>query len=247
MNFKKILLVNILVIALMLFISPSALNADYEPELCETDQDVPLEEANWTLKSPCGQDIVRVCALAVGVDAYGTISDGDFGGYAHHAFNVVGIGTDEVTISEVDQQAGWIQIWYPCEYTYQPSAYINVDKSARKHAEIEAVVSCCNVEAAYTLTVTGPESYTFTENGVTDSDPWVNTWSLDLLPGDYLVTFETDCASAKTEFTVEALGIQESPFTRFSYVYYIIGFILIVAGGVASVKISRLLKRKKQK
>ena len=243
MNFKKILLVSILVIALTLFISPSALNADYEPELSETNQNVPLEETSWTLNSPCGQDIVRVCVHAVGVCTYGTLSDGDFGGYTHHWFNVVGIGTDEVTISEVDQQADWIHIWYP----RKSSGYINVDTSACEHAEIEAGVSCCKVGAVYTLTVTGTESYTFTENGVTDSNTWVNTWSLDLVPGDYLVTFETDCASAETEFTVEVLGIQKLLFTRFSYIYYIIGFILIAAGVFASVKISRLIKRKKQK
>jgi len=46
---------------------------------------------------------------------------------------------------------------------------------------------------------------------------------------------------------IAVLGIQELPFTGFSYVYYIIGFMLIAAGGIASVKISRLLKREKQK
>lgn len=239
MNFKKILLIGILVIALTLFIYPSALNADYEPKLSETDQDVPLEETNWTLKSPCGQDIVRVCVLAVNACNYGTSSDGDFGGYTHHWFNVVGMGTDEVTISEVGRQAAWIQIWYSRE----SSAYINVDVSAGEHAEIEVELSCCKVGAVYTLTVTEPESYTFAENGVTDSTPWVYTWSLDLLSGDYLVTFETDCASAETEFTVT----QNPPFTSFSYIYYIIGFILIVAVVVSYIMISRLLKRKRQK
>jgi len=243
LNFKKILLVSILVIALTLFIYPSALNADYEPKLSETDQDVLLEETSWTLKSPCCQDIVRVCVLAVDACNYGTSSDGDFGGYTHHWFNVVGIGTDEVTISEVGRQAAWIQIWYSRE----SSAYINVDISACEHAEIEVGVSCCKIGAVYTLTVTGTESYTFKENGVTDSNTWVNTWSLDLVPGDYLVTFETDCASAETEFTVEVLGIQKLLFTRFSYIYYIVGSILIIAVVVASVMISRLIKRKKQK
>jgi hypothetical protein len=243
LNFKKLLLVSILFIALTLFISPSALNADYEPKLSETDQDVPLEETSWTLNSPCGQDIVRVCVLAVDACNYGTSSDGDFGGYTHHWFNVVGMGTDEVTISEVGRQAAWIQIWYSRE----SSAHINVDTSAREHAEIEVGVSCCKVGAVYTLTVTGAESYIFKENGVTDSNTWVNTWFLDLVPGDYLVTFETDCASAETEFTVEVLGIQKLLFTRFSYIYYIVGSILITAGVVASVMISRLIKRKKQK
>ena len=243
MNFKKLLLVLVLVIALTLFISPSVLNADYEPELCETYQNVPLEETSWTLNSPFGQDIVRVCVHAVDVCTYGTSSDGYFGGYTHHWFNVVGIGTYEVTISEVEQQADWVHIWYP----RKSSAYINVDTSACEHAEIEVGLSCCKVGAVYTLTVTGAESYTFKENGVTDSTAWVNNWSLDLVPGDYLVTFETDCASAETEFTVEALGIQKLLFTRFSYIYYIIGFVLIAAGVVASVKISELIKRKKQK
>jgi hypothetical protein len=239
LNFKKILLVCLLVVALTLFIYPSILNADYEPKLSETDQDVPLEETSWTLKSPCGQDIVRVCVLAVDASNYGTSSDGDFGGYTHHWFNVVGMGTDEVTISEVGHQAAWIQIWYSRE----SSAHINVYTSACEHAEIEVEVLCCKIGAVYTLTVTGPDSYTFKENGVTDSIPWVDTWSLDLLSGDYSVTFETDCASAETEFTVT----QKPLFIRFSYVYYIIGFILIIAVIVASVMISRLIKRKKQK
>jgi hypothetical protein len=239
LNFKKIYLVLILVTALTFFIFPSALNADYEPKLSETDQDVPLEETSWTLKSPCGQEIVRVCVFAVDVSNYGTSSDGDFGGYTHHWFNVVGMGTDEVTISEVGHQAAWIQIWYSRE----SSAYINVDTSACGHAEIKVELLCCKVGAVYTLTVTGPDSYTFKENGVTDSTSWINTWSLDLVPGDYLVTFQTDCASDKTEFTI----IQKPPFTRFSYIYYIIGFVLIVAVVVASIMISRLLKRKKQK
>jgi uncharacterized surface anchored protein len=197
-----------------------------------------------------------------------TVNDTPFGGPGGGAFTASGIGTSSVTVSE---SSGYVQvksitIYYPCECPKPPTGCVTIvkrDPSGTLLADTGFTLFHSSGNQA------APEGFTDDSGMITFCGLPLDTFTVrettapagfDTAP-DQTATITPDGTTATVNFvdepttgggpppeetgTTEVLGIQELPFTGFSYIYYIIGFALIAAGGVASVKISRLLKREK--